>query len=280
MPVDAMPIRPEPEGEDRVLAVAGVVVGIAVRRSGRRGWPGRRTCRGARRGGGRPARPASRRPRASAPRPRCRPGRGSGPRSRYARAPGPVVAQVAVVAEREAAGRVVERLGVGRGRGSTASTAAGGGRGGCVVSVAADALARRDRRGTPGCRGRLRRPPSAVDPGRAPAEAGDAEPLELLGERPQLVEPERLARPGDEVLAHRRDDTRGRRRTSSRARRRSSRGSSLSPGSSGRSPSGRTSAGSTPRLALEQERERPRRGRSGRRRRVEAVEVRARTVTM
>ena len=46
-------------------------------------------------------------------------------------------------------------------------------------------------------------PAIAAQPGRAPAEPGDPEPLEALGERPQLVEPERLGRPGDVVLAHR-----------------------------------------------------------------------------
>ena len=43
----------------------------------------------------------------------------------------------------------------------------------------------------------------AVEPRGAPAEPGDPEPLEPLGERPQLVEPERLRGPGDVVLAHR-----------------------------------------------------------------------------
>ena len=50
--------------------------------------------------------------------------------------------------------------------------------------------------------------PSLRQPGRAPAEPGDPEPLEPLGERPQLIEPERLGGPGDEVLAHGRDATR------------------------------------------------------------------------
>src|SRR5213075_535814 len=39
-------------------------------------------------------------------------------------------------------------------------------------------------------------------PGRAPAEAGQTEPLETLGEGPQLVEAEGLGRPGDELLTH------------------------------------------------------------------------------
>ena len=43
----------------------------------------------------------------------------------------------------------------------------------------------------------------AIGPGGAPAEPGDPEPLELLGERPQLVETERLRGPGDELLTHR-----------------------------------------------------------------------------
>ena len=45
-------------------------------------------------------------------------------------------------------------------------------------------------------------PSVAGQPGRAPAEPGDAEPLEPLGERPELVEPERFRGPGDVVLAH------------------------------------------------------------------------------
>jgi hypothetical protein len=45
-------------------------------------------------------------------------------------------------------------------------------------------------------------------PGGAPAEAGHAEPLEALGERPELVDPERLARAGHVVLTHGGDDTR------------------------------------------------------------------------
>src|SRR6185295_3634119 len=36
----------------------------------------------------------------------------------------------------------------------------------------------------------------------APAESGDAEPLELLGEAPQLVDPERLPGAGDVMLTH------------------------------------------------------------------------------
>ena len=110
------------------------------------------------------------------------------------------LAEVAVVAEREATGRVVEGLRVG------------------------DAE-RRELRGPPQVderRGGLD-PPHLVTPGivaegpnvairaeppivhrprRAPAPAGDAEPLEALGERPQLLEPERLGGSGDVVLAH------------------------------------------------------------------------------
>jgi hypothetical protein len=47
-----------------------------------------------------------------------------------------------------------------------------------------------------------------ADPAHGPAEAGDAEPLQALGEQPQLLEPERLRGPGDELLAHRGDDRR------------------------------------------------------------------------
>ena len=45
-------------------------------------------------------------------------------------------------------------------------------------------------------------PAVGLEPGRAPAEARQPEPLQPLRERPQLVEPERLCGPGDEVLAH------------------------------------------------------------------------------
>ena len=49
------------------------------------------------------------------------------------------------------------------------------------------------------------RPEPAVtaEPRRTPAEAGEPETLEPLGEWPQLVEPERLGSPGDEVFTHR-----------------------------------------------------------------------------
>ena len=106
------------------------------------------------------------------------------------------------MAEREAAGRVVERLGVGEpsvesfeGRRRWTSAA--------VVSTRADLVAPRIVAERPDVAVRAER---AVvrQPRGAPAEAGDAEPLEPLGERPQLVEPERLGGPGDEVLAHRR----------------------------------------------------------------------------
>ena len=78
-PVDATPIRPEPEREDRVLVVARRSGAACRRRPGPRGWPGPRTGRGARPAGGRPAHRAATRPRASARRPRCRRGRGSDP---------------------------------------------------------------------------------------------------------------------------------------------------------------------------------------------------------
>ena len=47
--------------------------------------------------------------------------------------------------------------------------------------------------------------PGPVHPCRTPAEAREAEPLEALGERPELVEAERFAGPGDELLAHGRE---------------------------------------------------------------------------
>ena len=106
----------EPEREDRVLAVARVVmrrpvggqdgeVGLAAEPVVERGQQVRDRLVGSP-GVLQPARA----------RPRCRPGRGSGP-ARGRSPAGPVVAQVAVVAEREPAGRVVERLGVGQGQG-------------------------------------------------------------------------------------------------------------------------------------------------------------------
>ena len=45
--------------------------------------------------------------------------------------------------------------------------------------------------------------PVGLEPGRAPAEARQAEPLQPLRERPQLVEPEWFGGPRDEVFAHR-----------------------------------------------------------------------------
>ena len=45
-------------------------------------------------------------------------------------------------------------------------------------------------------------PAVGANPGGAPAETGDPEPLQALRELPQLVQPERLCGPGDEVLTH------------------------------------------------------------------------------
>ncbi len=116
------------------------------------------------------------------------------------------VAQVAVVGEGEPPRRVVEGLRVGRAERAQArrptevdEDAAGLHR--------AHALPRRvvaERRG-PAVRAEA---PVGVDPGRAPAEARDPVPLEPLGERPQLVEPERLRRARHELLAHRADHRR------------------------------------------------------------------------
>ena len=118
-----------------------------------------------------------------------------------------VPAQVAVVAEREAAGRIVERLRVGRlerrelrwppemdeeARGLVCAERRGSG----IVAERPDVAMAAE-------------PVVVRQPGGAPPEPGDPVPLELLGERPELVEPERLRRSGDEVLAHGGDDTRG-----------------------------------------------------------------------
>src|SRR3954469_23808201 len=48
-----------------------------------------------------------------------------------------------------------------------------------------------------------------VDPGGAPAEAGEPEPLETLPEVPQVGEKKRLRGARDELLAHALDDRRG-----------------------------------------------------------------------
>ena len=111
-----------------------------------------------------------------------------------------VVAQVAVVAEREPAGRVVERLGVRQGQRRQPrrppQVDERGGRLGRPDPLAARIVAK-------GTDVAVRLEPAiGPDPGRAPAEAGDPESLQPLGERPQLVEPERLRGPGDEVLTH------------------------------------------------------------------------------
>ena len=112
-----------------------------------------------------------------------------------------VVAQVAVVAEREPAGRIVERLGVVEGQRREprrpAEVDERGGRLGRADLVAPGVVAEGPHVAV--------RPEAALrrEPRRTPAEAGDPEPLELLGERPERVEPERLRGPGDVVLTHR-----------------------------------------------------------------------------
>jgi hypothetical protein len=105
------------------------------------------------------------------------------------------------VAEREPAGRVVERLRVGelkrretrrspemdKHRGRLLATDIGGTVGvvaeGAHVAVAAQ-------------------PAVGADPRGAPAEARKPVALEPFRERPQLVDPERFRGPGDELLAH------------------------------------------------------------------------------
>jgi hypothetical protein len=112
-----------------------------------------------------------------------------------------VVEEVAVVAERIAAGRVIERLRVGEGeRGKPGGSPEMDER--CGRLDRPDRLAAGIVAEGPhvpvGAELRL-----AVEPCRAPAEPGDPEPLESLRERPQLVEPERFGSPDDEVLTHR-----------------------------------------------------------------------------
>jgi len=106
------------------------------------------------------------------------------------------------VAEAEATGRVIERLGVGQLERRE-------------LRRPAQVHERRGRRNAsdPRLAGRIVaerahvamavQPAVVAQPGRAPAEAGDPEPLEFRGERPQLVEPKWLGGPGDVVLTHR-----------------------------------------------------------------------------
>src|SRR6185436_5936316 len=100
-----------------------------------------------------------------------------------------IVTQVAVVAEREPPGRVVERLRVRSGQGRELG-------GPAQVHERSDRLGRADRLATrvvaEGPDIPVRGEPAVgSEPGGAPAEARDAEPLEPLGEWPELVEPER-----------------------------------------------------------------------------------------
>ena len=188
------------EREDRVLAVAGVVVRRAVCGEDRQvRLAAEAVVERAEQVADR-LRPRARRPRASARRPPCRHARGSGPGSRY------------VARRRRWSRRSPLWLNANRPAGSS---------NGCVsarVSVESRDGRRRWTRATvvsvaptasrPGSSRKARTSryeqsrPSAATPRRAPAETREAEPLELLGERPQFVETERLGGPGDEVLAH------------------------------------------------------------------------------
>ena len=113
-----------------------------------------------------------------------------------------VVTQVAVVAEGVASGRVVERLRVGQVEGGQLrwSTQVDEGRGRRLEADAHPALVVvMERPQVPvGAQ-----PAVLAEPRGAPAESGDPVAFEPVGERPQLLEPERRRRPGDEVLAHR-----------------------------------------------------------------------------
>ena len=112
----------------------------------------------------------------------------------------PVVAQVAVVAEGEPAGRVVEWLGVGQGQGRQPRRPAEmdeqAGRLDPADRVPARVIAEGAHVAVAG------QPAGSGDPGGAPAEAGDPVLLELLHERKELVDPERALRAGNEVLTH------------------------------------------------------------------------------
>ena len=168
-PVDTTPIRPSRNEKTGFSPLPGVVVGAAVRRPGPRGWPGRRTGRG---GAARRCRDRLvRAPRVLEP---ARADLGVGPAVDAAlrairRAERPVVAQVAVVAEREPAGRVVERLGVGQGQRRQPRRPP-------QVDERGRRLDRPDRL-APGSSRKARMSrydpsrPSRAEPGRAPAEA-------------------------------------------------------------------------------------------------------------
>ena len=113
-----------------------------------------------------------------------------------------MIAQVAVVAEAVAPGRIVEGLGVGQVEGRELRRPAKvdegrGGLRGADSSRAVRVVAERAHVAV------AVQPAIAAQPGGAPPEPGDPEPLQPLRERPQLVEAERLGGPGDVVLAHR-----------------------------------------------------------------------------
>ena len=219
MPVLATPIRPETEREDGVLGVAGVVDRRpVVGEDGEVGLSAELVVKSAQSSRVASARPPATRPPASARRPRCPLDRGCGPPAWYPRSePLATRSKVTVVAEREPAGRVVERLRVGEleGREPRRSTEMDQHRGrllatdaGSTVGVVAEgadvAVAAQSTVG--------------ADPGGSPAEARQAVALEPFGERPQLVDPERFGGPRDELLAHRRDDTRRRAAPTARPR--------------------------------------------------------------
>ena len=112
-----------------------------------------------------------------------------------------VVGEVAVMAERVAALGIVERLGVldGQRREARRPAQVDERR---VVSAVPTASRPGSSRKARTSRYEASRA-VAREPRGTPAEAGQSETLESLGERPQLVEPERLGGAGDEVLTHR-----------------------------------------------------------------------------
>lgn len=117
------------------------------------------------------------------------------------------VAEVAVVAERESARRIGEGLGVGQLQGRELRRPAEVDEEARRLSAADVSPSRVVAEGPDVTMAIERRVGS--EPRGAPAEARQPEPLEALGERPEVVDPEGLAGPGNEVLAHGGDDTRG-----------------------------------------------------------------------
>ena len=117
-----------------------------------------------------------------------------------AHTPGTVVAQVTVVAEREPAGRVDEGLGVGQIQGGQLrwppEVDEQAGRLDRTHVLAARIVAERPDVPVAG------QPVVGRQPGCTPAEAGDPVAFQLLGERPQFVDPERLGGPRHVVLTH------------------------------------------------------------------------------